>query len=45
MKSFVESLKEKYNVKKFQVANVEFKNELRNWYRDHLKSEFNLGRN
>lgn len=38
MKSFVESLKEKYNVKKFQVANVEFKNELRNWYRDHLKS-------
>ncbi|ATC60547.1 hypothetical protein [Pseudolactococcus raffinolactis] len=39
MKSFVESLKEKYNVKKFQVANVEFKNELRNWYRDHLKSE------
>lgn len=39
MKSFVESLKEKYNVKKFQVANFEFKNELRNWYRDHLKSE------
>ena len=39
MKSFVESLKEKYNVKKFQVANIEFKNELRNWYRDHLKSE------
>ena len=38
MKSFVESLKEKYNVKKFQIADVEFKNELRNWYRDHLKS-------
>ena len=39
MKSFVESLKEKYNVKKFQVANVEFKKELRNFYRVHLKSE------
>ena len=39
MKSFVESLKEKYNVKKFQIANVEFKNELRNFYRDNLKSE------
>lgn len=39
MKSFVEGLKAKYNVTKFQVANVEFKNELRNWYRDHLKSE------
>ena len=38
MKSFVEGLKAKYNVTKFQVANVEFKNELRNWYRDHLKS-------
>lgn len=39
MKSFVEGLKAKYNVTKFQVANVEFKNELRNFYRDHLKSE------
>ena len=39
MKSFVEGLKAKYNVTKFQVGNVEFKNELRNFYRDHLKSE------
>ena len=39
MKSFVEGLKAKYNVTKFQVANVGFKKELRNWYRDHLKSE------
>lgn len=39
MKSFVEGLKAKYNVTKFQVANVEFKKELRNFYRVHLKSE------
>ena len=39
MKSFVEGLKAKYNVTKFQVANFGFKKELRNWYRDHLKSE------
>lgn len=39
MKSFVDALKVKHNVTKFMLANSEFKNELRDYYRDNLKSE------
>lgn len=39
MKSFVDSLKAKHNVTKFMFANAEFKNELREWYHDKLKSK------
>lgn len=39
MKSFVDALKAKHNVTKFMYANSEFKNELRDYYRDNLKSD------
>lgn len=39
MKSFVDTLKVKHNVTKFMLATSEFKNELRDYYRNNLKSE------
>ncbi|NLJ05661.1 MAG: hypothetical protein GX435_08190 [Exilispira sp.] len=39
MKQFVNELKIKHNVTKFMFANAEFKNELRKWYHDNLKSQ------
>lgn len=39
MKSFVDALKAKHNVTKFMLATSEFKNELRDYYRDNLKSD------
>ncbi len=39
MKQFVNELKIKHNVTKFMFANAEFKNELRDYYRDNLKSD------
>ncbi|MCJ1994957.1 hypothetical protein GYN24_10235, partial [Lactococcus piscium] len=39
MKIFVDALKVKHNVTKFMLATNEFKNELRDYYRDNLKSE------
>lgn len=39
MKNFVDALKVKHNVTKFMLATNEFKNELRDYYRDNLKSE------
>ena len=39
MKIFVDALKVKHNVTKFMLATSEFKNELRDYYRNNLKSE------
>ncbi|MGX7048383.1 hypothetical protein [Pseudolactococcus piscium] len=39
MKSFVDVLKAKHNVTKFMLATSEFKNELRDNYRNNLRSE------
>lgn len=39
MKSFVDALKAKHNVTKFMLSTNEFKNELRDYYRNNLKSE------